>query len=136
MVKLQSHSTSNPSSIVQKAAVEALRGPQDSVPQMVAEYRRRRDFVVPQLRQIPGVSCCLPQGAFYAYPNVSAFIGSGRKNAAPTANDLAKRLLAEAGVVVVPGEAFGTQSHFRLSYATSMQQLEKGLERLRRFFTQ
>jgi aspartate aminotransferase len=134
MVKLQSHSTSNPSSIAQKAAVEALRGPQDSVPKMLAEYRRRRDFVISKLRQIPGVSCTQPQGAFYAYPNIGAFLNSGKKNGAPSANELAKRLLREAGVVVVPGEAFGTQEHFRLSYATSMDQLEKGLDRLHRFF--
>jgi aspartate aminotransferase len=103
---------------------------------MLAEYRRRRDFVVPRLRQIPGVTCTMPQGAFYAYPNIFAFLNSDKKASAPTANDLAKCLLTEAGVVVVPGEAFGTSAHFRLSYATSMEQLEKGLERLHRFFTQ
>jgi aspartate aminotransferase len=134
MTKLQSHSTSNPSSIAQKAAVEALRGPQDSVPKMLAEYRRRRDFVIAKLREIPGVSSTMPRGAFYAYPNIGSFLGAGKM--APTANDLAKRLLREAGVVVVPGEAFGTQQHVRLSYATSMEQLEKGLTRLRQFFTQ
>ena len=133
MTKLQSHSTSNPSSIAQKAAVEALRGPQDSVPKMLAEYQRRRDFVVPKLRAIPGVQCNMPQGAFYAYPNIGAFLNTGKKNSAATANELAKKLLAEAGVVVVPGEAFGTPSHFRLSYATSMEQLEKGLDRLHRY---
>jgi aspartate aminotransferase len=135
MTKLQSHSTSNPSSIAQKAAVEALRGPQGSVPKMLAEYRRRRDFVVPRLRQIPGITCTMPQGAFYAYPNISAFLNSDKKVSAPTGNDLAKRLLTEAGVVVVPGEAFGTTTHLRLSYATSMEQLGKGLERLHRFLT-
>ena len=134
MTKLQSHSTSNPSSIAQKAAVEALSGPQESVGKMLAEYRRRRDFVVPKLRAIPGVSCTMPRGSFYAYPNVGRFIGSGRL--APSASDLATRLLREAGVVVVPGEAFGTREHFRLSYATSMEQLEKGLARLHAFFTQ
>jgi len=134
MTKLQSHSTSNPSSIAQKAAVEALKGPQESVGQMLAEYRRRRDFVIGKLRAIPGVTCTMPRGAFYAYPNVGAFIGSGKL--APTINDLATRLLRDAGVVVVPGEAFGTQEHFRLSYATSMEQLEKGLQRLHTFFTQ
>jgi aspartate aminotransferase len=138
MTKLQSHSTSNPSSIAQKAAVEALRGPQDSVPKMVAEYRRRRDFVIAKLREIPGVTSTLPRGTFYAYPNLSAFIGPGigAGKLAPTANDLSKRLLREAGVVVVPGEAFGTAHHVRLSYATSMDQLEKGLARLHTFFTQ
>ena len=134
MTKLQSHSTSNPSSIAQKAAVEALKGQQESVGKMLAEYRRRRDFVVAKLRAVPGVSCTMPRGAFYAYPNVGSYIGSGKL--APTVNDLAKRLLREAGVVVVPGEAFGTAQHFRLSYATSMDQLEKGLQRLHTFFTQ
>ena len=132
MTKLQSHSTSNPSSIAQKAGVEALRGPQDSVPKMLAEYRRRRDFVVAKLRAIPGVTCTMPRGAFYAYPNLSSFIGPGKL--APTANELSKRLLREGGVVVVPGEAFGTNHHVRLSYATSMEQLEKGLARLHSFF--
>ncbi|HWP84040.1 MAG TPA: pyridoxal phosphate-dependent aminotransferase, partial [Terriglobia bacterium] len=134
MTKLQSHSTSNPSSVAQKAAVEALLGPQESVGKMLAEYRRRRDFVVRGLREIPGISCTLPRGAFYAYPNVGAFLGKGKL--APTANDLATRLLREAGVVVVPGEAFGTREHLRLSYATSMEQLDKGLQRLRSFFAQ
>ena len=133
MTKLQSHSTSNPSSIAQKAAVEALKGQQESVGKMLAEYRRRRDFVIGKLRAIPGVSCTMPRGAFYAYPNVGAYIGGGKL--APTVNDLAKRLLREAGVVVVPGEAFGTAQHFRLSYATSMDLLEKGLQRLHTFFT-
>ncbi len=132
MGKLQSHSTSNPSSIAQKAAVEAVRGSQDSVPVMLAEYRRRRDFVVPKLRAIPGVVCNMPQGAFYAYPNIGKYLGAGR--AAATATELSSRLLREAGVVVVPGEAFGTNEHFRLSYATSMEQLEKGLDRLAKFF--
>lgn len=141
MVKLQSHSTSNPSSIAQKAAVEALRGPQDSVQLMLREYLRRRDFVVPKLRQIPGVSCTLPQGAFYAYPNISSFLepeenGAGKKSHAASANELAKRLLREAGVVVVPGEAFGTEEHLRISYATSLEQLAEGVQRLHRFFSQ
>jgi len=132
MVKLQSHSTSNPSSIAQKAAVEALTGPQDSVQKMLAEYRRRRDFVVEGLRAIPGVRCTNPQGAFYAYPNVSAFFGNG----AGSANELAKKLLREAGVAVVPGEAFGTEEHFRISYATSLETLGEGLRRMKRFFSE
>ena len=141
MVKLQSHSTSNPSSISQKAAVEALTGPQDSVQAMLKEYHRRRDFVVEKLQEIPGVSCTVPRGAFYAYPNVSAFLHSGdrhgqKKNGAASANDLAKRLLREAGVAIVPGEAFGTEQHFRLSYATSMENLAEGLKRLKRFFSE
>ncbi len=130
MMKLQSHSTSNPTSIAQKAAVEALRGPQDSVPQMLAEYRRRRDFVIPRLRQIPGVTCSMPAGAFYAYPNVrAAFERGGMK----TPLEFADRLLKEASVAVVPGEAFGTDDHVRISYATSMKELERGLDRIQKF---
>ena len=128
--KLQSHSTSNPTSIAQKAAVEALRGPQDSVPQMLAEYRKRRDFVVPRLREIPGVSCAMPAGAFYAYPNIrKAFEKGGMK----TPLEFADRLLKEANVAVVPGEAFGTDDHVRISYATSMKELERGLDRIHKF---
>ena len=130
MTKLQSHSTSNPTSIAQKAALEAMRGPQDSVPQMLAEYRRRRDFVVNRLRQIPGVSITMPKGAFYAYPNVSVAFGNGRVQ---TSLDFAGELLAKAHVAVVPGEAFGTSDHVRISYATSMKELERGLDRVHKF---
>jgi aspartate aminotransferase len=130
MLKLQSHSTSNVTSIAQKAAVEALRGPQDSVATMLAEYRKRRDFVVPRLRRIPGVSCAMPEGAFYAYPNISAILGRGGIN---TPQQFAERLLAEAHVAVVPGEAFGTDHHVRISYATSMHELERGLDRMETF---
>jgi aspartate aminotransferase len=130
MTKLQSHSTSNPCSISQKAAVEALRGPQESVGIMLAEYRKRRDYVVERLRAIPGVKCAMPQGAFYAYPNVAAALG---KNGIQNTLQLSERLLAEAHVAVVPGEAFGTDHHFRLSYATSMHELERGLERIHQF---
>jgi aspartate aminotransferase len=128
--KLQSHSTSNPTSIAQKAAVEALRGPQDSVPQMLAEYRKRRDFVIPRLRQIPGVECSMPAGAFYAYPNLR---GALDKGGIRTPLEFADRLLKEASVAVVPGEAFGTDHHVRISYATSMTELERGLDRIHRF---
>jgi aspartate aminotransferase len=130
MMKLQSHSTSNPASISQKAAVEAMLGPQDSIPVMLAEYRRRRDFVVGRLRQIPGVSIVTPKGAFYAYPNISVAYESGKiKNSL----DFANQLLASANVAVVPGEAFGTNDHVRISYATSMKELERGLYRLHKF---
>jgi aspartate aminotransferase len=130
MTKLQSHSTSNPTSISQKAAVEALRGPQDSVGIMLAEYRKRRDFVVARLRAIPGVTCAEPRGAFYAYPNLGVAIG---KNGIANSLQLSERLLAEAHVAVVPGEAFGTAQHVRISYATSMHELERGLERIHQF---
>jgi aspartate aminotransferase len=130
MLKLQSHSTSNPTSVSQKAAVEALRGPQDSVAIMLAEYRKRRDFVVPRLRQIGGVTCAMPEGAFYAYPNISGVLGRGGIH---TPQQFAERLLAEAHVAVVPGEAFGTYHHVRISYATSMHELERGLDRMQSF---
>jgi aspartate aminotransferase len=130
MMKLQSHSTSNPTSIAQKAAIEALNGPQDSVPQMLAEYRKRRDFVIPRLREIPGVTCSMPAGAFYAYPNLRGALDRG---GIKTPLEFANRLLKEAHVAVVPGEAFGTDDHVRISYATSMKELEKGLERIHKF---
>jgi aspartate aminotransferase len=130
MGKLQSHSTSNPTSIAQKAAVEALLGPQESVGIMLAEYRKRRDFVVKRLREIPGVECQEPRGAFYAYPNLKVVIG---KNGIADSLALSERLLAESHVAVVPGEAFGTAHHVRISYATSMHELERGLERIHQF---
>jgi aspartate aminotransferase len=130
MNKLQSHSTSNPTSIAQKGAVEAMLGPQDSVPVMLAEYRRRRDFVIDRLRQIDGVSIVTPKGAFYAYPNISVAFKSGKvKNSL----DFAEQLLSKSHVAVVPGEAFGTSDHIRISYATSVHELERGLERLHQF---
>jgi aspartate aminotransferase len=132
MLKLQSHSTSNPTSIAQKAAVEALRGPQDSVGVMLAEYAKRRDFVVNRLRAIPGVKCAEPRGAFYAYPNIAV----GFKNGISSSVQFAEKLLAQAAVAVVPGEAFGTDQHVRISYATSMHELERGLERLHRFIVE
>ena len=133
MTKLQSHSTSNPTSIAQKAAAEALRGPQESVSVMLAEYRRRRDFVVKALRAIPGVKCAEPRGAFYAYPNLGVVIG---RNGVGNTVQLCERLLADAKVAVVPGEAFGTNRHIRLSYATSMKELERGIERIHQFVVQ
>lgn len=130
MTKLQSHSTSNPCSISQKAAVEALRGPQESVGIMLAEYRRRRDLVVARLRAIPGVQCNEPRGAFYVYPNVSVAIG---KNGIANTLQFSERLLSEAHVAVVPGEAFGTDQHIRISYATSIKELDRGIERIHQF---
>jgi len=129
MQKLQSQSTSNPTSIVQKAAVAALKGPQQCVADMRAEYIHLRDHVVNGLRAIPGVKCTLPDGAFYAYPNVSAFFG----RSVNSASDLAGKLLREAHVATVPGEGFGTRDHIRVSYATSVAELDRGLERMRKF---
>lgn len=132
MQKLQSQSTSNPTSIVQKAAVAALKGPQQCVEEMRREYIELRDRVVGGLRAIPGIRCTQPEGAFYAYPNVSAYFGRGGMKSAA---DVAGRLLREAHVVTVPGEGFGTREHIRISYATSAKELDRGLERMRQFFS-
>jgi aspartate aminotransferase len=132
IIKLQSQSTSNVTSIAQKAAVEALRGPQDSVDVMLAEYRRRRDFVVSRLREIPGVTCAEPQGAFYAFPNVGVAL---HENGIRSTLEFSERLLGREHVAVVPGEAFGAEQHIRISYATSMHELERGLARIHRFIT-
>jgi aspartate aminotransferase len=129
--KLQSQSTSNPTSFVQKAAVAALNSSQQCVADMRAEYIRLRDHIVGGLRAIPGVKCTMPEGAFYAYPNVSAFFGkSGIKCSA----DVAHGLLHKAHVATVAGEGFGTTEHVRISYATSMENLDKALERMRKYF--
>jgi aspartate aminotransferase len=131
MAKLQSQSTSNPTSIAQKAAVAALKGPQQCVDEMRKEYIKLRDHVVKGLRAIPGIRCTLPEGAFYVYPNVSAFFGRGEVRSAA---DVAGELLREAHVAAVPGEGFGTTDHIRISYATSMGELDRGLERMKAFF--
>jgi len=129
--KLQSQSTSNPTSIVQKAAVAALAGSQQCVAEMRAEYIRLRDHIVAGVRSIPGMKCTMPQGAFYIYPNVSAFFGkSGLKCAA----DVAHGLLHKAHVATVAGEGFGTTQHVRISYATSMENIDKALGRMRAYF--
>jgi len=133
MLNLQSHSTSNPTSISQKAAVEALRGPQDSVRTMLAEYQRRRDKIVAGLRAIPGITCANPAGAFYVYPNVGAYL---KKNGTANCQALVDRLLEEAHVAVVPGPGFGTEEHVRLSYATSTENIEEGLQRMKKFFVE
>ena len=131
MSKLQSQSSSNPTSIVQKAAVTALTDSQQCVLDMRAGYIALRDKVVEGLRAIPGITCAAPNGAFYAYPNVSHYFGRGGMH---SASDVARRLLHDAHVVVVPGEGFGTTEHVRISYAVSGDTLERGLERMRKFF--
>jgi len=129
VLKLQSHSTSNPVSISQKAALEAVTGPQDSIREMLAEYAKRRKYVLDRLRAIPGIKCAEPGGAFYAYPNISVAFGRGIRDTM----DFSVKLLEQKHVAVVPGEAFGTTEHIRISYATSMAQLEKGLNRIEEF---
>jgi aspartate aminotransferase len=135
-VKLQSQSTSNPTSIAQYAALEAMRGSMDSVPVMLAEYARRRKRIVEGLRAIPGVTCEMPGGAFYAFPNVSKHLANGSSSYALAKNttELAKLLLDKARVALVPGDAFGAPGYLRLSYATSIERIDEGLRRLERFF--
>jgi aspartate aminotransferase len=129
--KLQSQSTSNPTSIVQKAAVAAMLGPQQCVADMRAEYIRLRDHIVTGVRSIPGIQCTMPEGAFYIYPNVSAYFG---KSGLRAAADVAHGLLHKAHVATVAGEGFGTTDHIRISYATSLENLDKALERMKGYF--
>jgi aspartate aminotransferase len=132
MTNIQSQSTSNPTSISQKAAVEALTGPQDFIGAMLAEFDRRRRFLVKELNSIPGMSCLTPTGAFYAFPNTSKLYGKsadGRKIS--SSSDLALYLLEKANVALVPGGAFGDDDHIRLSYATSVDEIKKGVDRIR-----
>jgi len=130
MQKLQSQSTSNPTSIVQKAAVAALNGSQQCVAEMRSEYIRLRDHIVSGLRAIPGLTCTYPEGAFYVYPNVSGHFGRGGIHSPA---DFARRLLNDGHVATVPGEGFGTTEHIRISYATAQKELDRGLEKLRGF---
>jgi len=139
MLKVQSQSTSNPTSIAQYAALEALRGPMDSVATMLAEYARRRTRILAGLRAIAGITCNTPQGAFYAFPNVQACLHKAAPQASapdsePNTTALAQQLLEREHLVVVPGEAFGAPGFLRLSYAVSTDRIEEGLRRLARFF--
>jgi aspartate aminotransferase len=134
MIKIQSQSTSNPTSIAQHAALEAMRGSMETVPVMLAEYAKRRKRIVEGLREIDGVTCEWPGGAFYAFPNVSAHL-KGNNPLAKSCTELAKELLDRAHVALVPGEAFGAPGFLRLSYATSLERIEEGLRRLSRFLT-
>jgi aspartate aminotransferase len=130
--KIQSQSTSNPTSIAQFAALEAIRGPQDEVAAMVREFQRRRDVIVDRLNAIDGISCRKPEGAFYVFPNIGALLnksGRGKKLSSPC--DIADYLLEEAKVAAVPGEDFGSNAHIRFSYATSLEDIEKGCARIR-----
>lgn len=131
MGNIQSQSTSNPCSISQKAAVAALREGDGFTERMVVEFDRRRRVIVEGLNAIRGVSCRMPTGAFYAFPNVSGVLGKrGPDGMVKTPTDLANYLLKTAHIAVVPGEPFGSQAHVRLSYATSMDTIKRGLERL------
>jgi aspartate aminotransferase len=130
--KLQSQSTSNATSIVQKAAIAALDGPQDCVSVFRAEFIELRDYMLARLKEVPGITCTKPQGAFYVYPNISAYLGKG---GIKTATEMATRLLHEAHVVTVPGEAFGTREHLRLSYPVTELNILEGVRRMREFLT-
>jgi aspartate aminotransferase len=132
MTTIQSQSTSNPTSIAQKAAVEALNGPQDFIQTMRNEFDRRRRFLVSELNAIPGMHCLTPTGAFYAFPNTSSLYGksSGGKMIS-SSSDLALYFLEHARVALVHGGAFGDDRHIRLSYATSVEEIKKGIERIK-----
>ena len=129
MLKVQGHSTSNANSIAQWAAVAALTGPQDSVAAMLAEYTRRRAWLLQALKEIPGIKCAEPEGAFYAFPDVRGCLNDEMK----TSGEFAHRLLTEEHVVVTDGAGFGTEGYVRISYATSMEQIQEGVRRIKRF---
>lgn len=131
MNNIQSQSTSNPTSISQKASIEALLGPQEEVNKMVSAFQNRRNYIVDRLNEIPGVSCYKPIGAFYVFPNFSSYFGRSFKGKKINdSTELADFLLEEAKVAVVPGIEFGADPYERLSYATSMQEIEEGLNRI------
>ena len=128
---LQSQSTSNPTSIAQAAAVTALTGTQEPVGIMAKEFAKRRKYVVDRLRAIPGITCTLPEGAFYVFPRVSAYFGAKwQDKTISSAMDLSLYLLQEGKVALVAGEGFGSSDHVRISYATSMKNLEQGLNQI------
>ncbi len=129
--KLQSHTTSNPSSVSQMAGIEAMEGDQSSVDVMYAEYARRRKYIAEALSSMPGLRCNEPQGAFYVFPDISHYLGGG----VPDSIAFCKLLLEECHVATVPGSAFGMEGHLRLSYANSMENLQKGCGRIREFLS-
>ncbi|HYG80251.1 MAG TPA: pyridoxal phosphate-dependent aminotransferase [Pyrinomonadaceae bacterium] len=128
MLKVQGHSTSNPNSVAQAAAVEAFTGPQDSVAEMLREYNARRDWLARALDEIPGVRCILPEGAFYAFPDVRGCLTGEVK----TSGEFADRLLKQEQTVVTDGAAFGAEGFIRISYATSLDRLKEGVRRIQR----
>lgn len=132
MENIQSQSTSNPTSIAQKAAVEALTGPQHFISEMRSEFDKRRLYLLNALNTIGNVSCITPKGAFYAFPNISQIYGKhSNGKAIRSSSDLALYLLEEAKVALVHGAAFGDDNHIRLSYATSIDEIRKGIQRIR-----
>ena len=136
MSNLQDHSTSNPTSFAQKAAVVALSGTQEPVKQMVIEFKKRRDYMAKELNQIPGITCLLPQGTFYAFPNISKILGKVCEGQViENSNILAEMLLTQAKVAVIPGSAFGDDNYLRISYATSMDNIANGLNRIKEWTT-
>lgn len=130
MLNVQSHCTSNPSSISQAAAVEAFNGSQDSVREMLATYAERRAWLIPALNEIPGLSCGWPDGAFYAYPSIKPLIESGLTK---DSTEFARRLLEEKLVALTPGTAFGSDGYVRISYANSLPAIQEGVRRIREF---
>jgi len=132
MDKIQSHSTSNASSISQAAALEALNGPQDFIEMMRKEYEQRRDFIFEQIISIKGITCFKPKGAFYLFPNLKYYFGKSTSVfRIEHSFDLAMYLLYEAKVATVPGSAFGAEGYLRLSYSTSMENLKEGVVRIK-----
>jgi aspartate aminotransferase len=132
MTNIQSQSTSNPTSIAQKAAVEALTGPQDFIKTMLSEFDMRRKVLIGELNSIPGISCLIPTGAFYAFPNTSKLYGKSTDSAKiSSSSDLAIYFLEKANVALVHGGAFGDDNYIRLSYATSVGEIKKGVNRIR-----
>ena len=134
MTNIQSQSTSNPTSIAQKAAVAALNGPQDCIAEMLQAFDKRRTYMVERLNAIEGFSCFMPNGAFYTFPNVSGVYGKKSGSTVISgSDDLATALLETARVAVVAGSAFGADACIRLSYAISLENIEKGLDRIEAF---
>ncbi len=129
MLKVQGHSTSNPNSIAQSAAIEALNGPQDSVATMLGEYTNRRAWLLNALREMPGFACNEPEGAFYAFPSVRGFLNDSMKSS----EEFSRRLIEQEQTVVTDGTGFGAEGYIRISYATSMEQLQEGVTRIKRF---
>ena len=136
MAILQSHSTTNAPAIAQYAGIEALEGPQVELASMHSEFQKRRDYVFNRLQSIEGISCVKPRGAFYAFPNISAYLNTSYQDHVITnSSDLALYLIKEAKVVLIPGSAFGSDNHLRISFATSMERLKEGMDRIEKALT-